>query len=176
MQKARPTVTITVPEVNAFHLGLLISLFERAVGLYAAMTGVNAYNQPGVEAGKLSAGQALLCLDMAVEFLHNRKGERFAAVEIAEQIGRKDDAFTIFVMLRHAAYNDDKPVKMAGIRQKTPSSDLLRPTRQDSETAPQRAVSLCSHQSASRHYHALGLLLQVIRFPGGGPVLALAPT
>ncbi|OQB48913.1 MAG: Glucose-6-phosphate isomerase [Firmicutes bacterium ADurb.Bin153] len=114
MQKARPTVTITVPEVNAFHLGLLISLFERAVGLYAAMTGVNAYNQPGVEAGKLSAGQALLCLDMAVEFLHNRKGERFAAVEIAEQIGRKDDAFTIFVMLRHAAYNDDKPVKMAG--------------------------------------------------------------
>ncbi|HNZ08797.1 MAG TPA: glucose-6-phosphate isomerase [Bacillota bacterium] len=114
MQKARPTITITVPEVNAFHLGLLISLFERAVGFYAAMTGINAYNQPGVESGKLSAGQALLCLDMAIEFLQSRKAERFGAVEIAERIGRKEDAFTIFAMLRHAAYNDDKPVRMAG--------------------------------------------------------------
>jgi glucose-6-phosphate isomerase len=46
-----------MPDVSAFSLGALIALFERAVGLYAFMIGINAYHQPGVEAGKKAAGE-----------------------------------------------------------------------------------------------------------------------
>ena len=35
-----------------FHVGLLIALYERAVGFYATLVNINAYHQPGVEAGK----------------------------------------------------------------------------------------------------------------------------
>ena len=36
-------------------MGGLIALFERAVGFYATLVGINAYHQPGVEAGKKAA-------------------------------------------------------------------------------------------------------------------------
>src|SRR4029453_3100088 len=56
---ARPPVAITGPGVSARTLGALISLFERAVGIYAELIDVNAYDQPGVEAGKKAAKGAL---------------------------------------------------------------------------------------------------------------------
>ena len=55
----RPVVTLTVPRLDEAVLGALIALFERAVGLYASLIGINAYHQPGVEAGKKAAGQIL---------------------------------------------------------------------------------------------------------------------
>ncbi len=51
----RPSMVLTIPTVDARQLGGLIALFERAVTLYAALIGVNAYHQPGVEAGKRAA-------------------------------------------------------------------------------------------------------------------------
>lgn len=58
----RRSLTITLQRVDAFHLGVLIALFERAVGLYAALVGVNAYNQPAVEFGKQAASDVLTLL------------------------------------------------------------------------------------------------------------------
>ena len=55
----RPTVTLTVPRVDEAVLGALIALFERAVGFYATLVGINAYHQPGVEAGKKAAREIL---------------------------------------------------------------------------------------------------------------------
>jgi glucose-6-phosphate isomerase len=46
--------TLTILEVNPAAVGRLIALFERAVGLYAFLVNINAYHQPGVEAGKAS--------------------------------------------------------------------------------------------------------------------------
>jgi glucose-6-phosphate isomerase len=57
--KGRPSLTITVPTVDAASVGALIALFERAVGLYASLVGINAYHQPGVEAGKKAASEIL---------------------------------------------------------------------------------------------------------------------
>ncbi len=51
----RPTVGITLPSVDAASLGALIALFERTVGLYSELMDINAYHQPGVEAGKRAA-------------------------------------------------------------------------------------------------------------------------
>ena len=55
----RPSLVLTIPEINAYFIGGLVALFERAVGLYAALIDVNAYHQPGVEAGKTAARQML---------------------------------------------------------------------------------------------------------------------
>ena len=58
-ETGRPSLTLTVPVIDAFILGGLIALFERAVGLYASLIGINAYHQPGVEAGKRAASSLL---------------------------------------------------------------------------------------------------------------------
>src|SRR5437764_9023318 len=58
-ENGRESMTITVPRVDARVVGGLIALFERAVGLYAGLVGINAYHQPGVEAGKKAAASVL---------------------------------------------------------------------------------------------------------------------
>src|SRR6185503_16584389 len=58
-EKGRESVTITLKEVSPFSVGLLLALFERTVGLYASLINVNAYHQPGVEAGKKGAENIL---------------------------------------------------------------------------------------------------------------------
>jgi glucose-6-phosphate isomerase len=55
----RGSLTLTIRRVDARSVGALIALFERAVGLYASLVGVNAYHQPGVEAGKKAAATLL---------------------------------------------------------------------------------------------------------------------
>ena len=58
-QAGRKSLTIVLDELSPYHMGALIALYERAVGLYAAYIGINAYHQPGVEAGKKAATIAL---------------------------------------------------------------------------------------------------------------------
>lgn len=64
-QSGRQSITLTLDEVSPRALGTLIALFERAVGLYAELIDVNAYDQPGVEAGK-EAATAILDLKKKV--------------------------------------------------------------------------------------------------------------
>lgn len=54
-----PSLTILLSQVDAFRIGALVALYERAVGLYALRIDVNAYHQPGVEAGKKAAAVVL---------------------------------------------------------------------------------------------------------------------
>jgi len=54
-ENGRGSITLTLDSVSASSVGMLIALFERAVGLYASLINVNAYHQPGVEAGKKAA-------------------------------------------------------------------------------------------------------------------------
>jgi glucose-6-phosphate isomerase len=55
VENNRESVTITINSVSQFAVGLLVALFERAVGLYASSVNVNAYHQPGLETGKKAA-------------------------------------------------------------------------------------------------------------------------
>lgn len=59
LEDGRPCMTLSVGEVDPHTLGGLVALFERAVGLYAGLLGINAYHQPGVEAGKRAAQDVL---------------------------------------------------------------------------------------------------------------------
>ena len=58
-EKSRESMTITLDRVDPHRIGALIALFERAVGLYASLININAYHQPGVEAGKTAAAGIL---------------------------------------------------------------------------------------------------------------------
>ena len=51
-ENQRESITITIPQVNETTVGALIALYERAVSIYASLVNINAYHQPGVEAGK----------------------------------------------------------------------------------------------------------------------------
>lgn len=44
-----PTIRIVIPKINEYHLGQLIYFFEIACAVSCKMTGVNPFNQPGVE-------------------------------------------------------------------------------------------------------------------------------
>jgi glucose-6-phosphate isomerase len=61
-ENGRSSVTLSIPRVDAYYLGTLIALFERTVGFYASLVNVNAYHQPGVEAGKKAAAVFLSLL------------------------------------------------------------------------------------------------------------------
>jgi glucose-6-phosphate isomerase len=55
----RPSITVTLRQLTVETLSALIALYERAVGFYASFVGINAYHQPGVEAGKKAASSLL---------------------------------------------------------------------------------------------------------------------
>jgi glucose-6-phosphate isomerase len=83
-ENGRPAMTITVPRVTPYTLGGLVALFERAVGFYATLVHVNAYHQPGVEAGKKAAGQILALSRACRESLARRPA---TAAVLARELG-----------------------------------------------------------------------------------------
>ncbi len=100
-EKGRESMTLTVPNVSAKTLGALIALFERAVGFYASLVGINAYHQPGVEAGK-KAATAVLTLQGKVMAALDATAS--SAGQIAKKAGT-DDVETTFKILQHLAAN-----------------------------------------------------------------------
>jgi len=58
-EKGRASATICVDRLDERVLGALVGLFERAVAIYAELVDVNAFHQPGVEAGKKAAAKVL---------------------------------------------------------------------------------------------------------------------
>ncbi|HEY8208361.1 MAG TPA: glucose-6-phosphate isomerase [Myxococcaceae bacterium] len=109
-EKDRESITVTIPEVNARSLGALIALFERAVGLYASLVGINAYHQPGVEAGKQAAAAVLALQRKALERLRAQPGER-TVEQLAQEIGAVDEVETLFKVLEHLAANPDHRIR-----------------------------------------------------------------
>jgi glucose-6-phosphate isomerase len=54
-ESGRPSVTFTLPEVNAFTVGQLMYLLEVQTAAIGELFRINAFDQPGVEAGKIAA-------------------------------------------------------------------------------------------------------------------------
>ncbi len=112
-QKGRESLTITVKEVNAYTIGVLIALFERAVSIYALLVGINAYHQPAVEMGKKAAGQAIQLKNNIVECLKKHPDKRFSVHEIALAIGEEAHQEMVFKLLLHLTTNPEHGVNMA---------------------------------------------------------------
>jgi len=98
----RQSMTISMRRFDARRLGALIALFERAVGLYGELVNINAYHQPGVEAGKKAAA-AILDLQGRVEAIL-ADGVARSADEIRLALGDGTDE-SIFWILRHLTGN-----------------------------------------------------------------------
>jgi glucose-6-phosphate isomerase len=99
----RKSLTITVTDVSARSIGMLIALYERAVGLYASLINVNAYHQPGVEAGKKAAASILDLQRGLLAVLRERGADGATCEELADLIGEGDRVETAFMVLEHLA-------------------------------------------------------------------------
>ena len=83
---------------------MLIALYERAVGLYASLVGINAYHQPGVEAGKKAAAAVLDLQGSARRAA--RAGEPGRRPRgLGRRAGAPDEAETVFHILERLAAN-----------------------------------------------------------------------
>ncbi|HEX7622607.1 MAG TPA: glucose-6-phosphate isomerase [Anaeromyxobacteraceae bacterium] len=100
-ESGRGSITLTVRRVDARTVGALIALFERAVGLYASLVGVNAYHQPGVEAGKKAAAAIL---GMQARVLAALTAAARTSEEIAAALA-EPDVETVHHLLQHLAAN-----------------------------------------------------------------------
>ncbi len=53
VQKGRPLFWLEIPKLDAFHLGGLVFFFEYVTALTGILMGINPFDQPGVELGKI---------------------------------------------------------------------------------------------------------------------------
>jgi glucose-6-phosphate isomerase len=104
-EKDRKSVTLTISEVTPAGVGGLIALFERAVGLYASLVGINAYHQPGVEAGKKAASAILAVRKAVIDHLKATQGSAQTAYQVAEAIGQPDKRTWVFKILENLTVN-----------------------------------------------------------------------
>lgn len=81
MESGRRSLMLTITTVDERSLGGIVALFERAVGIYASLIDVNAYDQPGVEAGKKAARQVLSLSRAIREHLANGPANTAAIAE-----------------------------------------------------------------------------------------------
>lgn len=109
-EKGRESVTLTVTEVSGFTIGMLIALFERAVGLYAALVNINAYHQPGVEAGKKAASSVIALQAKVVGCLKSQPGAGLTVAELAAAVG-SDDPESVFKICEHLAANPGRGIR-----------------------------------------------------------------
>jgi len=77
-EAGRPNFTYLLPEISAHVLGQLFYLFEFQTALSGELLGIDAFDQPGVEAGKLAA-YALM----------GRKGYEKQAARLRRSLGRR---------------------------------------------------------------------------------------
>jgi glucose-6-phosphate isomerase len=103
-EKGRESITLTFDQLDATTIGKLIALYDRTVGLYGSLVNVNAYHQPGVEAGKKAAGEVIEVQRAVLETLRGR-GQEMSVDELAQAIGQEDRAETVFHVCRHLAAN-----------------------------------------------------------------------
>ncbi len=102
-EKGRGSLTLTLQRLDAATLGAIIALFERTVGLYASLVGINAYHQPGVEAGKRAAGEVIRLQARILAHLAREPGRFQGAAEIAAGANAAGEVETVFHVLRHLA-------------------------------------------------------------------------
>ena len=100
----RQNLTITFKSFDESSLGALIALFERAVSLYAELINVNAYNQPGVEAGKKAATNIINLQKEIEELLEDGKERTLSQINDALST---DSTESIYLILRKLSENSD---------------------------------------------------------------------
>lgn len=97
-ESGRESVTVSLPDVGPESVGALIALYDRAVGFYGLLVNINAYHQPGVEAGKKAATAVLELQHKVAAALGAAPA---TAEEIATAVGAEDEQ--VYHVLTHLA-------------------------------------------------------------------------
>ena len=121
-ENGRESITITIRDTSPHTIGMLIALFERAVGLYASLVNVNAYHQPGVEAGKKAASSVIELQLKIIDYL--KPNMPATCSQISAGIGAPDDVETVFKICEHLSANQDRSIS------KTPGASPFEATYQ----------------------------------------------
>jgi glucose-6-phosphate isomerase len=95
---------VSIPEVTPFNVGALIALYERAVGFYATLVNINAYHQPGVEAGKKAATADIDLQILVRQCLAESGTMAQSADDVAAHVHA--DPESVYHVLTHLAAND----------------------------------------------------------------------
>ena len=110
-EKGRDNITITVSDCSPKSVAMLIALYDRAVGFYANLIGINAYHQPGVEAGKKAAGSILAVKSQIFKALSDGAPKNID--EIVDEIKLENGHEVVFKLLSHLASNPERGIKIA---------------------------------------------------------------
>ena len=105
--KGRQIITIRIPQITVFELGQIIALYERAVAVYAEFININAFHQPGVQAYKLAAEDALVLRSKVLEYLAQHPEFSGTAAQLAELAGCPEAAVEVAGILDRAAVNNE---------------------------------------------------------------------
>lgn len=112
----RDSITITIESLNPKTLGALIALFERAVSFYASYININAYHQPGVEAGKKAAEKVIELRKKVLSLQKSGESTQksLSAFEIAEALHEEEEVETIYRILEHLSINHQDTITRNG--------------------------------------------------------------
>ena len=110
----RDSLTVSLPQVTPYSVGALIALYERAVGFYATLVNINAYHQPGVEAGKKAAA---VFLDLLGAVRSRLTSEAKNAQEVASETDA--DPEDVYHCLVHLSSNGEAQISLGA----TPAED-----------------------------------------------------
>jgi glucose-6-phosphate isomerase len=119
----RDSISITINDVTGATVGALIALYERAVGLYAELIDINAYHQPGVEAGKKAAA-AVLDLQTKIVTQLQSVDTPLTAGQLAESLGQPERTEWIYKLLEHLAANPGRGVEQ--VEGDSPATAMFR--------------------------------------------------
>ncbi len=113
-ENGRASISISIAEVTPASVGMLIALFERAVGFYASLVGINAYHQPGVEAGKKAAASVLDVQRKVTDRLADQSGTWKSVADLADELGLAGKEEWIYKILEQLAVNRPEIEQEAG--------------------------------------------------------------
>ncbi|WP_206170975.1 glucose-6-phosphate isomerase [Phragmitibacter flavus] len=114
----RESVTLSIEQATPYTVGMLVALFERAVSFYASLVNINAYHQPGVEAGKKAAVDFLKVLTS----VRNAIAHAGSATANVIAVSIQADPEEVYHCLTHLAANDPQiQVQLAD----SPGDDLF---------------------------------------------------
>lgn len=111
-ENQRDSITVTIPRADARMVGALIALYERTVTLYASLININAYHQPGVEAGKKAAAVILDLQKQVVKVLQEANAP-ISLTDLASKAGAADQIEAIYKIVRHLDANQ-RSVRLTG--------------------------------------------------------------
>ncbi|MBT3379910.1 MAG: glucose-6-phosphate isomerase [Lentisphaerae bacterium] len=116
--KGRKVIQIILESLDAFAIGMIIALYERAVAFYAELIHINAFHQPGVQAYKLASG-AVNDLQATLQTWIADRGDKSwegSAAAMAAELRAEDQVREVEGLLSKMAVNERTVGKLTASR------------------------------------------------------------